>query len=457
MKNKIFSLVLALLLMLSITACQNQNNAINGGEIEKTVPENREPQTDKLTIYMNPFCDDLIDRATVEFKRLYPDIELDIIDFGTDLSGARSAYLQTLQTELMSGKGPDLIVSAYFDFPDIRKAIEAGVFYDLDNFLLNDEDFNFDLYNKAVLETGVFNGNRYIMPINYQTPIILTTQENLRAESIDINSFKTFTGFYESIKKYADRHKENNSVFWGQYPEALYMVFPWFGIDFYNFDNKTINLQSDELKIVLDSCKSMYNQRAELNISGYSGDSVIALRNKKCLMELLTSHGIGNFLYDYGALLHDQNPIFFNKPTSDGRTIAQISGFTAINNSSNNKQNAYNFIKILLSPSIQNANDMFSGGADIPVLKSAVEIRVNDTYKNLSGGTPDGSIVIEKIPQEIIDEYIQAITEIDYCVLESWTPIGFLYEAMIPYCEDRSSYESCIAEAKNKLELYMYE
>jgi mannitol-1-phosphate/altronate dehydrogenase len=73
MKNKIFSLVLALLLMLSVTACQN--TAIGGDKTQKTVPENREPQTDKLIIYMNPFCSGLIDRAVAEFRKLYPDVD----------------------------------------------------------------------------------------------------------------------------------------------------------------------------------------------------------------------------------------------------------------------------------------------------------------------------------------------------------------------------------------------
>ena len=56
--------------------------------------------------------------------------------------------------------------------------MESGAFADLNEFLNQDEDFNQANYQKAVFDSGLYQGKRCYIPIGYAPGYFYTTQEN---------------------------------------------------------------------------------------------------------------------------------------------------------------------------------------------------------------------------------------------------------------------------------------
>ena len=72
-----------------------------------------------------------------------------------------------LTTELMAGKGPDIITSGELSLLSLstEKLIKQGVFANIDDIISNSEDkdkLKLSDYNSNILDAGVYDGKRYL-------------------------------------------------------------------------------------------------------------------------------------------------------------------------------------------------------------------------------------------------------------------------------------------------------
>ena len=65
----------------------------------------------------------------------------------------------------------------------IYRTIDTGVFLDLSSFFEEDNSFNRNEINMAVLDVGLYKGGRYIVPINYSLPILFSLEDRLNTTS----------------------------------------------------------------------------------------------------------------------------------------------------------------------------------------------------------------------------------------------------------------------------------
>lgn len=101
---------------------------------------------------------------------------------------ARESALQNMKTDIEAGQGPDIFLlptEKTFDsvgleileplFPDLNLAMRSGMFADISSLYEQDafmsEDFHADGLNQTVLNTGVVNGFRYLLPLQYDYPV----------------------------------------------------------------------------------------------------------------------------------------------------------------------------------------------------------------------------------------------------------------------------------------------
>lgn len=146
----------------------------------------------------------------------------------------REARLTQLRTQIMSGNGPDVylfptgseLISDEPDldtnipidplFPDVEQAMELGIFQDVSSYYESDSELNIEALNQTVMDAGLHNGERLVLPMRYNIPV-LYTRPDLCA---DYSFFpELFQSDFLTVAETVLSHKEANTA-------AVGLVFP---------------------------------------------------------------------------------------------------------------------------------------------------------------------------------------------------------------------------------------
>lgn len=121
----------------------------------------------------------------------------------------REIYLKQLRAQIMAGKGPDIYIlptsniitidaPAQFSqrhfvthvevnplFQDIEQAMHNGIFADIGRYYDADKDLDTEGLVEDVMSAGVIAGHRYVLPLRYTMPIILSDPSNYAKTGIN--------------------------------------------------------------------------------------------------------------------------------------------------------------------------------------------------------------------------------------------------------------------------------
>ena len=222
-KKALAILLMACMIVNLLTGCSGGRSA-KKESIDYHVELETPPEpTDKLVIYQPPDMDEIIGFALSIFKVNFPDVEVEVREFGhyTDDPLTRynnmENYRATLSSELMAGQGPDVVFwyNSPFDylygseFKDIYKVMDSGAFYNLDNFLVNDPDFRMDDFSENVLDIGVYKGERQFMPLSYGMDVFLTSEECMDKNNVTLSQRPTYEEFSEQTIQFCTTNDTN--------------------------------------------------------------------------------------------------------------------------------------------------------------------------------------------------------------------------------------------------------
>ena len=195
-------------------------------------------------------------------------------------------------------------------------------------------------------------------------------------------------------------------------------------------------------------------------LGGMSGYRALAVQNDQLLFADSSDLTLSMVGMDYcGLLALEQNPVAFGLPNiNGGKTPAYTAQCAAIRKTSENKANAYEFIKILLSQTIQGDASDHIGGIDIPVHNDArmqkIKAFMQETVKNI--GVTDG-VACQPITTEQAEQLYRLFSEVSCIHSYSADVCGILWKDMLPYFEGTASYDKCVKNLKNDLTLYVAE
>ena len=364
MKNKI-AIILTLQFIITVFAFS--------GCGESTASSN----SSKLTYcayYEDDICD-IIERYNKYCTKHYDEsYQIEIVEFDSE-----DTMLTKISTEIMAGKGPD-IISLNQKLP-FEKLIDNGSFADIDELAeLYKSDIDFDDYNSTIMDCGIYNGKRYIIPIAYCPNILITTQEILDKYNLENTNFS----FKELEIRLSD--KDHSYALFGNKDET-YKFFLSYVNEYVDFYNKTTEFSSDEFTESLDYIGKM-------------------IRNDNSRKEGTTWDIIGNYLFRTsqlsfdGSMMSTLNSYFYiynNNSTpviipNYNKKANAVSAFVqcgiALNNNSNNKEKALAFIQYVLSYDIQKLWSESSSSPSIvvralPVNKAAFEYVIDYTSKRV--------------------------------------------------------------------------
>ncbi len=119
-----------------------------------------------------------------------------------------------------------------------------------------------------------------------------------------------------------------------------------------------------------------------------------------------------------------------------------------ISKNAKNKKNAYEFIKILLSDTVQSdTRDLLS--LDIPINNSSREYKMKLL---LQEQVKEGTFTDEQVSQAF-----DLLTDVNVIKNYSADVSEILWKDMLPFFEDTSSYKECTKKLKNDLAIYIVE
>ncbi len=188
---------------------------------------------------------DAIRQAISAYAKAHPDIYIKYeIGLSWDNGVTESDALKTLNTEIMAGNGPDIIL---LDGLEAESYIEKGLLEDLSDVISpmvdNDEIF------KNIADAYTVDEKIYQFPTSFRFPMLVGNKDT-------INSVADFKSLVELTKKLAS--ESDNRVFSDYYsPKGLlYALYYLYGNNWLNSD-KTINV--DEISNFFTLTKEMYD------------------------------------------------------------------------------------------------------------------------------------------------------------------------------------------------------
>ncbi len=153
-----------------------------------------------------------------------------------------------LSTELMAGEGPD-IISLDQSLP-FEKLVKNGSLMDINEIVSEyGEDFSFDDYNQIVMDAGVFDDKRYLLPLYYIPDFLATSQERCEALGVDPEKI--------SFDYLIENYNYHNPDYYLMYPYDAQLFYCSFVKDFIDFENEETYFETDEFKTLADKFRTM--------------------------------------------------------------------------------------------------------------------------------------------------------------------------------------------------------
>ncbi len=447
MKKLILIILSVLIICPLVTGC----NGI-GKEVKQTNKE--------LTVYEG-FAYRISDDMINDYKALYPNVNLKIIKQDESKGFLDTEQMsQKMSTAIMANSGSDLMVVDYLFWmeADVSKMMRSGVFADMSKYFKSDKEFNSRNYNQTVMNFGKVDNKQYVIPLFYNMPMLLSTKKILNKAGFDVSKCKDYWGFVEEIDLYAQKINENSPMVFPSGSSAIRDFYKYAGIDVFNYDKKVVKIDTPEFKRAADIYQRLC-KKSEMYNNDFKGDQKGFLNNQKSLFEFYNSSSFRELTYSIIKLYSTSNeqPVMFPLRNKDGKINALYNTGVGVRNNSANKQNAYNFAKLLLSKKYQTLTNRVYVSS-IPVLNSALKASY-DEYLSKSWQVIENHNTEYKsvpLPKKDFDQYMGYINEITGAMVQTSADKVF-WKNMAPFYKGEKSYEECIKNAKEQLQINLSE
>ena len=400
-------------------------------------------ETGTLVVYTDNGDKKAVTAAVRLFEKTYPGVKVELQEYRD------SEFADKIRTEIPAGKGPDVLLTSSDVLPDIYKTMSTGLFEDLSPYVENDNAFDLSEYNEGVMKGGILHGCRYIMPVTYQFPAVLTSREILEENGIDPDSLSTYQGFIDACAAYHEKNPGNKLFQDGQDQYFVKQFYEYTGMRMIDYETNTVSFDEERFRQAMDVCKLYYVKNPA---KAFGEMAVDPLTRGECLFGTTGSSNFMLFLYSYIflALEYEQEPLMVLVPDEHDGSTATILEFAAIPKSSPNKLNAWRFLKILLSDEIQygiddtkpNQNILFMTGNPVR-LESMRKL-----YQYYVAGFE------EYMNDERIDAMMQTTMNVTDAICVPAVIYRYVRDDMLPYIKGNSTYEQAFGKLMNELELY---
>lgn len=431
MVKVIITVSVCILMVLTLFGCNSENDNNNNSDLLTIYVVNESPIIRLIDAYNDSNKSDKINAVEIQD--------------GDTLNSKLSA-------ELMAGKGPDIVLydSSYNGISNMEKMMALDVFADYNELIKNDSsDSSIDLknYNEVVMDSGIYNGKRYFMPISYMPNFLITTTKLSDEYSIDTSKSITYEKSPKVLSKYLNKAKksENMSGFYNV-NEELYALIDS-NIDFFN---KTNTLQSDKFLNNLNALSELILPADKNNSLGTDPLELVLKGNTMfaSLYQITGSepNGMGYIYYYFKS--NSQTPLIMNNLSdSEDTSSAFIDKGFLINNNSDKKESAFKFVKYMLSEDVQCNSEV-----GLPVNKAAQKKLIEEIDLDSYNMEKDSDY------NNFISNYSNALDGINKCGFRNdYFNNSIINDVVSKYVSGDITEKQFIKEIQGKTQLYLNE
>ena len=445
---------LPLACLFALTACAPGGAAADAEPLPIEVPPPVEQTNTELNIWYTDYgmTTKYLDAAVTQYNLQHPDNPVTAEKFFADNSAeSHDEATQQMLTEVMAGEGPDLI---FFDGSgmDIEKMVRRGVFADMEPYFEAD-NFDWSGYNQAVMDAGVWDGHRLVIPLQYNFPMLYTSQTALDETGFNIENCDTFNGLLDEIEAMQADPSQTREVFRAKY--TFYDFAHYAGIPYVDYDRQKADLSFSELERGAEIFNNLDGLELGFLDDGINGAADI--RDGKALWNC-PFPPVDGFYTGPEVINTFDDMVMMPIRDVDGGIQAEVTWAVAVRNNSPNLQNAYEFIKYLLSEEYHTETLSYRWQF-YSVLDSANEAYFQNFVYNRATPfvPPKNSYGLDTVDvrQEDHDElmnYTRQITGAYYNCTET-----IILRNMRDYISGEISYEEAVQEVERHMELYLSE
>jgi len=400
----------------------------------------------------------LLAEAIRQYDRTYSDIEIEAVNFDN-----LDEYKKRLSSEVLAGKGPDIIYFNSFTIGSIYKILENGVFHDLQPMI--DEDLSFDTskFNAHVFDCGIYKGKRYFIPVSYSVPVFLSSSEILHNSNVNLDiGYFSQEQFMELADAFISSAGSKKDKYLFSHDIDLCEFILSSGLEFFNYEQMKVNVSTPEFKEVVNNYFRLFDYFCPNDVrQKYKEQGYGMLKSGDCLFlndksTLLNTHEIGVYTSYFKTLL-SQEPQLFSFATYNGANeyIAIAEDCIAINANSKNKHSAYNFIKTILSEPVQSHYSLNCLPVNNNALNYNLEKQKESTNEKFIYNGID--VIMQPLPEEFEQKLKSTIESIVDCEIIDYEIKTLMYASLLPYFEGKRSIEKCLNDMEDKLLLFLNE
>ncbi|GKU78875.1 ABC transporter substrate-binding protein [Paenibacillus sp. L3-i20] len=397
--KKWINIVISLIVILSLSACNNNTPATNKPESTKdtstnisspspNVVENKgvledENKEDKKTIVISTLgVTEFFEQAKQRYESAHPNVTIQFKEFGSETNegGALNAaavekYIKQTTTEVLSGQGADLFVLSSVDLP-IDKYVSKKAFVDVYDVLHNDKSFDSNLYYMNILDNSKMDGGLYLLPTSFYLQTLFGDTVNLEKTGVTIDDKNwTWSHFVDVGKQLANKGDKSFVLGGSMEPERmLNLLVSDNYAQLVDGSKHKANFDSVLFTDLLKRVKSLYSEKLISDKPVTYEDSYFNLS------EFYTPKD-----YFSRLILYYKDGSIYQKP----HTVEQQSGIAfggmssiAMNANSKLKGTAWDFMKFLLSEEMQT----LSPENGFSLLKSVNEATISELANQIANG-----------------------------------------------------------------------
>lgn len=377
--------------------------------------------------------------------------KIDLVEFeNNDLLNSK------LSAELMANSGPDLILLNQ-DLP-IEKLINQGCFCNINELIEEDNDKSvWKNCKNTILDAGIIDDKRYIIPVSYTPELMITTQEICEKNMISSDSTLEYRSISQDLSYFVSlaQKTKNMGVWFHAFPAFFDLI-----DNYVNFNDKTYDFSSKEFLSNFDEFNNVllpFDKKIKRDKTTQPVDRLLQ----------------GEILFIYPEVLGDVSPIsigyIYHEITAQGQTpllLKQISTNSSqmtavvdkalmINKNSKNKTQAYQFIKYMLSDKTQSKREI-----GVPVNMNAMNYAINQMKNekyDLSAllGINYKAVGVD---ETFLNQYLELLNNIEFCKIQhDYYNNNIVRASFNKFLTGELSKNQFLNELESKTKIYMEE
>ena len=395
-----------------------------------------------LSVYLVQ-TDALYVSAIKEYASLYPECNLNLQTFQS-----YDEMAERLSTELMSGKGPDLLLfNSLQGNIDVQKLATSGAFLPLDDQM---ENLSADDYFINILDAGKIDGKQQLLPLSWNI-LQSYSKEGTAGEGSMLDNLASEA---EILAGQSDMALCSLNFERG---DAMNFMLEICGVTLTGDDGQ-LSVDETDFQRVAEATKLFYDHMSQIQAVSqrYRNDFAGAASHMSFLLENYPfMNNLRYYQTVYPALLSTEME-FHTFDRLDAGLTAQVIEYAAINSNSKQADAAWEVLKYLLDfpystdfSKYEQANVYYA-----PVNKATYEDCVTQ-LETQSGQGP--KIRLEPLTADNADLLRQIPGRITEAIIPNPTMGEILQQCLEPYFMGNKDYENCYADFQNKAALYLDE